>query len=215
MGRKRHHIAMTATALAVAVVVSACKGRLHEAERLNLDETPIQTVRDMFFVQTENGQVKMRAEADRMERYDTDSATVELFPDGVRVFAYSEEGLLETTVVSDRARHFSRKKGDEEYWVATGHVVVRNVMKQETMQTDTLYWDRTAQEIHTDSYVELYSPSGYMQGYGMRSDEMARHSVIHRPFDSYGVVVQDSTEVVLDTANFIGPLPERPLIDEK
>ena len=43
----------------------------------------------------------------------------------------------------------------------------------------------------------------------MRSDEMARNSIIHRPFDSYGVVVQDSTEVVIDTANFIGPLMKK------
>ena len=45
-----------------------------------------------------------------------------------------------------------------------------------------------------------------MQGYGMRSDEMARNSVILRLFDGYGVVVQDTTEVRIDTANFIGPL---------
>ena len=87
--------------------------------------------------------------------------------------------------------------------------VVKNVIKQETMETDTLYWDQAGHEIFTDCYVKLYSPSGFMQGYGMRSDEMARNSIIHRPFDSYGVVVQDSTEVVIDTANFIGPLMKK------
>ena len=74
------------------------------------------------------------------------------------------------------------------------------------METDTLYWDQAAKEIYTDCYIKMYSPSGLMQGYGMRSDEMARNSVILRLFDGYGVVVQDSTEVRIDTANFIGPL---------
>jgi hypothetical protein len=74
------------------------------------------------------------------------------------------------------------------------------------METDTLYWDREKQEIYTDCYIRLYSPDGFMQGYGMRSDEKARNSIIHRPFNSYSVVVQDTTRVLVDSANFIGPL---------
>ena len=61
-------------------------------------------------------------------------------------------------------------------------MVVRNIVKQETMETDTLYWDRKNQEIYTDCYIRLYSPDGFMQGYGMRSDERARNSIILRPF---------------------------------
>ena len=125
------------------------------------------------------------------------------------MFGYSSDGSLETTIRSDNALHEKHRGSDKEKWSAFGHVVVKNVIKQETMETDTLYWDQAGHEIFTDCYVKLYSPSGFMQGYGMRSDEMARNSIIHRPFDSYGVVVQDSTEVVIDTANFIGPLMKK------
>ena len=45
-----------------------------------------------------------------------------------------------------------------------------------------------------------------MQGYGMESDQRARNSIIFNPFNSYGFVVQDSTEVVIDSVNFIGPM---------
>ena len=60
---------MSATALAVAFVVYSCKGKLGEAADLKLDETPVQTVRDMFVVQSENGRIQMRASADLMEKY--------------------------------------------------------------------------------------------------------------------------------------------------
>ena len=43
-----------ATALAVAFVVYSCKGNLSEAEKLDLDRIPLQTVDSMFFVQSEN-----------------------------------------------------------------------------------------------------------------------------------------------------------------
>ena len=195
-----------ATALAVAFVVFSCKGKLSEAESLNLDETPIQTVKDMFFVQTENGIVKNRIEAPLMERFDNDSATVELFSKGVKVYGYEEGNKLESIIVANAARHDKFKKSGEEKWSAYGNVVIRNVIKQERMETDTLYWDQAKHEIFTHCYVKMSSPQGYMQGYGMRSDEMARNAIILKPFDSYGLMKEDSTLVRIDSANFIGPL---------
>lgn len=197
----------TATAAAVAFVVFSCKGKLSEADKLDLGTTPLQTVQDMFFVQTENGRLKIRVEAPVMESYANDSASFEVFPEGLNVFGYSSDGLLETTIRSDNARHDKSKTGNREIWKAVGNVVVKNVIKQEIMETDTLYWDQAAHEIYTDCYIKMYSPSGFMQGYGMRSDEMARNSVIKRPFNSWGRVEKDSTFVLIDTANFIGPLP--------
>ena len=61
---------MMATAAAVAFVVISCKGKLGEAAALDLSETPVQTVRDMFIVQTENSGLQMRAEAPLMEKYE-------------------------------------------------------------------------------------------------------------------------------------------------
>ena len=197
---------MTATAVAVAFVVFSCKGKLAEAEALDLSETPVQTVRDMFIVQTENSGLQMRAEAPLMEKYEKgDSLSYELFPEGFNVFGYTDEGLLETRITSDNARHLKYKDG-RETWEAFGNVVVQNLIKQETMETDTLYWDQKEEKIYTHRYVKMYSPQGFMQGYGMESDQRARDSKLFNPFNSYGIVAQDTTEVVIDTVNFIGPL---------
>ena len=196
---------MSATALAVAFVVYSCKGKLGEAAVLKLDETPVQTVRDMFVVQSENGKIQMRASADLMEKYERDTLSYELFPEGFAVYGYTDEGLLETQIVADNARHIKYKDG-RETWEAFGNVVVTNLIKQETIETDTLYWDQKNEKIYTHCYVKLYSPDGFMQGYGMESDQRARDHTIFNPFNSYGIVVQDTTEVVIDTVNFIGPL---------
>ena len=197
---------MIATTAVVAFIVYSCKSKLGEAQTIDLSKTPSQVVNDMFAVQTKNGLVVMRMEADVMERYETDTTTYESFPKGLAVYAYTEEGLLETTLFSDQALHTQYKKSDEESWSAFGNVVIQNVIKQETMETDTIYWDRKAEEIYTDCYVRMYSPDGLMQGYGMRSDEHARNSILLRPFNSFGVVVQDTTVVVIDSVNFIGPI---------
>ena len=199
---------MMATAVAVAFIVYSCKGKLAEAEAINLAETPVQTVDDMFIVQTKNGQIQMRAQAPLMEKYEKDSLSYELFPEGFFVYGYTDEGLLETEIVADNAKHLKHDNG-EESWSAFGNVVVKNLIKQEVMETDTLYWDQQNEKIYTHCYVRMYSPDGFMQGYGMESDQRARNSIIFKPFNSYGIVVQDSTQVSVDSANFIGPMQKK------
>lgn len=201
---------MLAITSVVASIVVSCKSHLHEADSLNLDETPLQTVSDMFAVQSRNGKVINRIEAELMESYDNDSVKYELFPQGLSVYGYTDEGLLESLIFSDKARHTAKKTGDrEEKWEAFGNVVVHNVINRQSMETDTLYWDQTKNEIYTDCYVKMYSPDGYMQGYGMRSDDHARNAILIRPFNSFGYAVQDTTKVLVDSVNFIGPFPKK------
>ena len=194
-----------ASTLVLAFVVYSCKGNLSEAEKLDLNKIPIQTVDDMFYVQTENGHLKTRIEANRMEVYEKDTLAYDLFPKGVRFFGYGEDGSLETTITAQQARHDKNKDGKDK-WSAFGKVVIRNIIKKETMETDTLYWDQEAQEIWTDCYIRMTSPSGILQGYGMRSDEMARNAILLSPFDNEFIVEKDSTVVVIDSVNFIGPM---------
>ena len=164
---------MIATAAAVAFVVYSCKGKLAEADAIKLGETPVQTVDDMFIVQTENSIIKVRAEAPLMERYENDTLSYELFPKGISVYGYNEDGKLETEIVADNARHLKHEDGRES-WEAFGNVVVKNLINQEIMETDTLYWDQKNEKIYTHCYVRMYSPDGFMQGYGMESDQRAR-----------------------------------------
>lgn len=195
---------MMATAMAVAFIVYSCKGKLAEAESLNIDETPVQTVDNMFIVQTKNSEIQMRAEAPRMEKYENDSLSYELFPKGFFVYGYDETGKLETEIVADNARHLKYDDGREK-WEAFGNVVVKNLINQEVMETDTLYWDQENERMYTHCYVRLYSPDGFIQGYGMEADQRARDNKIFNQFNSYAIIAKDSTQVLIDSVNFIGP----------
>ena len=200
---------MIETAAAVAFVVYSCKGKLGEAEQLDLEDTPTQVVNDMFVVQTENGNMKMRAEAPRMEKYSKgDTLDYELFPEGFFVYGYDEQGRLETEIVADNARHM-KYDDKRETWEAFGNVVVKNLINQEVMETDTLYWDQENEKIYTHCYVRMYSPDGFMQGYGMESDQRARSTILHNNFNNYAIVVKDSTQVLIDSVNFIGPFQKK------
>ena len=201
------YVRRIATATAVAIVVCGCSSKLRQADAIDLSQTPVQIVDNMFAVQTKDGVVLQRMEADEMLRFSSDTLDYELFPKGLNVYAYTEDGRLETYIRSDEAKHINDgKKSKGEVWEAYGNVVISNVIKNETMETDTIYWDRNKAEIYTDCYVKLYSSQGIVQGKGMRSDDRARNATLLSVFDSFGITESDSTKVAIDTANFIGPL---------
>ncbi len=196
----------------IASILLSCDRGIGEAEKLDLSRTPMQVIDDMFAVQTKNGSVEMRLEAPVMEHYDAEDESRDEFPRGISVFAYTEDGLLESVIIADNARHIVPKASSEkedEVWEAFGNVILHNVIKQETMETDTLYWDQTREEVYTDCYVKMYSPDGFAQGYGMRSDDHMRNAKLFNPFDGYVVTVQDTTAVIIDSVNFIGPFPKK------
>ena len=196
---------LVAIALAVATNAVPCSNKVDQGEIVDINKVPRQVIGGMYAVQTNNGGLQMRLEADLMERFQNDSTneSYELFPEGFKVYAYNEEGLLETHIYSDIAKHTTIKDGEK--WEAYGNVVVENYIKGQQLFTDTLYWDREEGKIYTDCLVEMYSPDGYMKGYGMESDEMARNASILVPFDSYAII-GDSLSYYVDTANFIGPV---------
>ena len=209
MTHRFQFITVLAGVFALASIVVSCKDSLAEADSLDLSQTPVQTLENMFTVQTKNGKVEMRIEAPLMETYENDTLKTDLFPKGLSVYSYNDEGLLESLVFSDNASHKVDKKGRlDDVWSAFGNVMIHNVLKKETIETDTIYWDATKKEIYTDCYVKLYSPDGFMQGYGMRADDHARNAILHKPFNSYGVTDRDSTLVVIDSVNFIGAFPK-------
>lgn len=195
-----------ATAIAVAFLVYSCGGKLSQADLEKLSSLPVQSVTDMVVIQNENGRLVMRMEAGKMERYDRDTVAFESFPSGITVYSYNEDEKLETIITADRAVHDSKQKKDMDIWNAYGNVVVENLINHQVLETDTLFWDSGNERIWTESYVQLYSSDGYMQGYGMVSDQKARNSIIKKPFNSYGYVQKDTTEFAVDTVNFIGPM---------
>lgn len=192
-----------AAALAVATFIVSCSAADEEA--IDFSVVPMQTVDNMVFEESDQGMATFRMCAPRMEKYKTQKQEYELFPQGFYIYGYTQEGDLETTIVSDNARH-SKETDGEETWTAMGNVVVINHLKGQKIETDTLYWDRGRHRIWNNCFTKLYDPDGYMEGYSLNSDERAANATISRPFNSFVVIEKDSLKEYRDTANLVGPV---------
>ncbi|HBG52963.1 MAG TPA: LPS export ABC transporter periplasmic protein LptC [Rikenellaceae bacterium] len=188
--RRKTTVIMVATGLSIATIFVSCKNRMKTVESFNnLDSIPTQTVQNMEGWQVEGGLVIGRLTAPYMEKYSRGNDPYEIFPISFRVEGYTRDGILETVITADKALH---RSGEQQIWIATGNVVINNLLKEETMETDTLYWDQQQKKIYTHCYVRLTSPDFFAQGYGMESDERATNAKILKPFDSYGYIQKDT-----------------------
>ncbi len=192
-----------AVALAAAIIVCSCSDD-NVSESLDMSSVPVQVIGNMNALQSENGVLQSRMAAPRMERYVKDTISYELFPEGLKVFTYTPSGALESTIEADAARHVTTS--GKQQWSAFGNVVMLNHIKGDRMETDTVYWNMEEKKIYTDCYVRMQSEDGFLQGFGMESDERLSNAVILRTFDSNFRVTKDSTKVYLDSLNFIGPV---------
>lgn len=194
--------------IGVAVVAISCS-KDPEKKTIDWETTPVQSVRGMQARQYQKADLTMEMRTRAMDTYkfekDSVPTTKEVYSEGFEVYIYNEDGLLESQLVAEGAQHTTARRKDD--WMAFGNVNILNHVKGERIITDTVYWDKQAEQIYTDNYVIMTSPKGKLQGYGMRSDQRANRSTILRPFDSYGRVVEDSTKFYIDTVNFVGPLP--------
>lgn len=187
--------------------LASCKGADADIPPIDFTVVPVQTVEEMVARRYDRDNLTYDMRAGRMERYDyrldDKQNSYEEYTGGFEVLVYTEDGLLETQINADGARH--NTVPGQEQWLAYGNVHIQNFMKGEHSLTDTIYWDRERKMIHTDCFIQMYSPQGFMQGYGMESDEKANNAIIRRPFDSYGID-RDSTYFYFDSTNFVGPL---------
>ncbi len=199
---------MVAVTFVIATILLSCKEDIPRSDMQAMEGMPTQKIENMRVVQFSKGIASFIVEAPLMERYTEVEIPYDVFPQGVKMRGFTPEGVLETLIVADYAKHVIKEA--EEIWEAHGNVVINNYIKGEKMETDTLYWNKLNKRIYTHTWVKLTTPDLFMQGYGMESDEMARNAVIKQPFDSYAIVNRDSTEIAyVDTVNFIGPIIKR------
>ena len=119
-----------------------------------------------------NGKIRYHITTPKVLSYKELEEPYDEFPLGGFVEMYNDSLQLETTVFAKKAIHYMKP---EEIFMATDSVVVHNLVKNQSLYTDTLYWDIEKKEIYTDSYVKIVMPDMIMPGeHGMRSDQQFR-----------------------------------------
>lgn len=171
--KKRSHIRwpeLLATLITGVILPGACDDRQAQLSAIeDHKQVPTLEIDRLQIDYTENGLRRMNLEAPLLQRFLLAEEPYNVFPEGMHVYFYTAANELENEIIADYAYH---REKPEEYWKATGNVVVKNHLKKQTLYTDTLYWDRAKKNIYTHAPVRIVTPDLSFNGQdGMVADE--------------------------------------------
>ena len=143
-------------------------------------QQPIEQIKGAELLHTENGKVKVRVVANRIERFqDTQPALI--FSDHLEVYFYNDSSQLQSTLMADYASIDEEKK----IMLAQNNVILIS-SDDKKLETDELIWDEKKNKIYTDKKVKITTGKEVVYGEGFTSTpDFKQYSItkIHGTFD--------------------------------
>jgi LPS export ABC transporter protein LptC len=125
---------------------------------------PLREVEDVELHYTENDRIKVKMTAALVYEFENGDRE---FPKGIYLEFYNETNQLESTLRANHAYFFKK----ENQWRGRGKVEVKNIEKNEQLNTEELFWQPVQEKIFTDKFVTIRQESDVMYGTGLEAKQ--------------------------------------------
>lgn len=105
------------------------------------------------------------------------------FPEGIYIEFYEVDGTISATLKANKA--FYNKEND--LYTGVGDVIVRNIKKEEQLNTEELFWKQNEQRVYTDKFVRIESEGDILTGEGLTAKQDFSSYKILKPTGTYSM----------------------------
>ena len=147
----------------LVVLVSCTNDPKLVQEFVSDKQQPIEQIKGAELLHTENGKVKVRVVASRIERFQDIEPSL-IFSDHLEVYFYNDSSQLQSTLVADYASIDEGKK----IMLAQNNVILIS-SDDKKLETDELIWDENKNKIYTDKKVKISTSKEVIYGEGFTS----------------------------------------------
>lgn len=141
---------------------------------------PLSEFEDVELYYSENDKVKVKMTADLLYEFENGDRE---FPKGVYMEFFDETGKMESTLRANHAFYF--KKDDQ--WRGRGKVEVKNILKNEQLNTEELFWIPKEKKIYNDVFVTIKRQGDVLYGQGMEANQDMTDYFIKKPVGDFEV----------------------------
>lgn len=125
---------------------------------------PISEAENVELYYSENDIVKVKMKTPLMHEFKNGDREC---PKGINLDFYDETGRLESTLKANHAYFF---KGQNQ-WRGRGDVEVKNIQKNEQLNTEELFWKQSEKRIFTEKFVTIRQQGDVIYGEGLDAKE--------------------------------------------
>jgi LPS export ABC transporter protein LptC len=141
---------------------------------------PLQILENVELYYTEDNVVKVKMIAATV--YEHENGDRE-FPKGIYLEFYDGTGKLESTLRANEAFFFKK----ENQWRGRGKVEVKNLAKNEQLNTEELFWKPSEEKIFTDKFVTIRQQNDVIYGQGLEAKQDMSDYIIKKPEGEFAV----------------------------
>ncbi len=172
IGSMRHLNCLLLTALC-SIILIGCEGKIKPpiTSLGGGQEIPSQESWNATITFTDSGRITAVLKAGHISVFSEKKMT--RLDSDIKVDFYDEQGNHSSVLTADRGVVNDLTHDFE----AHENVVVVSDSGT-TLRTQELYWSNATQKIHTQSYVEITSPTEQIEGQGLESDQSLKHYTI-------------------------------------
>ncbi|MEN9969029.1 MAG: export transporter periplasmic protein LptC [Bacteroidota bacterium] len=165
------------------LLLSSCENDVALVQRISYQaDAPTESTKNLVLTYAEDGYAKVEIHAALAETY-RGQAQITKIKDSLKVYFFNEVGDVVSTL--------SALYGEINY--STGELMVKdsvrlyNHKKQQTLETEALFWNQKDSSIFTESAVIVRSPKGKIFGKGIRTKQDFSNYVLLQPVGSWQI----------------------------
>lgn len=141
---------------------------------------PLRIGENVELYYTENNHVKVKMLAAVVYEFENGDRE---FPQGIYLEFYNEFDKLESTLRANQAYYFKK----EHKWRGRGKVEVKNLEKNEQLNTEELFWKPAEEKIFTDKFVTIRMQGDVIYGQGLEGKQDMSDYIIKKPEGEFAV----------------------------
>lgn len=158
----------------LALVVSmawGCTDELQDPDKEVKYTGPLIENKDVVTLYSDSAKLLVKLQAPLQQEFENGDG---VFPKGLYVEFYEKPGQMTSTLKAN----YAKQDRNKDLYLAKGNVVVKNLQKQEMLETEELYWNKNKQEIYTDKFVKITTAEEVITGKGLRANQdFSRYSI--------------------------------------
>jgi LPS export ABC transporter protein LptC len=164
--------------LIMALFTSACNQS--DIKEPLIYDGPLRIGENVELYYTEDNRVKLKMIAAMVYEFENGDRE---FPKGLYLEFFDETGKLESTLRANEAYYFKK----ENQWRGRGKVEVKNLEKNEQLNTEELFWKPADEKIFTDKFVTIRQQSDVIYGQGLEAKQDMSDYIIKKPEGEFSV----------------------------
>ena len=143
---------------------TACDKEVEKKEAPQIYTGPLSKLSGAIIIYSDSALLKAEVKAEEVLDLQNEDREV---PEGMFITFYEKDGTISATLRANYAYYYK----EEDRWKATGNVVIHNIVNEETLKSEELYWEPKTEDVYTEKFVRIETPGELMTGTGLKAKQ--------------------------------------------